>query len=123
MKMYVSFSLVLIISGAISVKTPPDTLWTKIFGGDNPGGCNLSGDAGRSVQQTHDRGFVVAGWTHSFGSVGANIRLIRTNELGDSVWTCLIGDSADNVAYSVQETRDQGFIVVGFNVQQSGGGG
>ena len=123
MKMHAFFPLVFFIFGAITVKAPPDTLWTKMFGGGNPGGCNYSGDAGRSVQQTTDGGFIVAGWTHSFNAVGADMRLIRTNELGDTLWTCLIGDSAENVAYSVQETRDQGFIVIGFNSQESYGGG
>jgi len=37
------------------------TLWTRTYGGEDE-------DIGRSVQQTSDGGFVVAGYTYSFGA-------------------------------------------------------
>lgn len=119
MKFY-SIIFVCLYFTAISVQAPPDTLWTRTFGGALSGCDPHSGDAGRSVLQTHDGGFIVAGWTHSYGIPGANIRIIRTDELGDTLWTSVIGDSVDNVGYSIQETFDHGFIITGFNFDTGG---
>jgi hypothetical protein len=52
-----------------------DTLWTKTFGGPFQEG-------GGSVYQTPDGGFLVCGYTRSFGSGGADVYLIKTNENG-----------------------------------------
>jgi len=51
----------------------PDTLWTKTYGGSGY-------DRGRSVQQTSDGGFIIAGWTYSYGAGGADVYLIKTEQ-------------------------------------------
>ncbi len=45
----------------IKTNASGDTLWTKNFGGTNE-------DRAYSVQQTTDGGYIVAGWTSSFGA-------------------------------------------------------
>ena len=119
MKFY-SITFVVIYFIIISVQAPPDTLWTRTFGNGLPGCGQHAGDAGRSVLQTQDGGFIIAGWTNSYGIPGSNIRIIRTNELGDTLWTQVIGDSADNAGYSISETFDHGFIITGFNFDTGG---
>jgi hypothetical protein len=114
---------VFVVFAISSIKAPPDTLWTRTFGGGSPGCDEHSGDAGRSILETNDGGFIIAGWTHSYGVAGSDIRIIRTNELGDTLWTCVVGDSLDNVGYSIQKTFDHGFIITGFNYEPGGRGG
>ncbi|MCK4584814.1 hypothetical protein KAU13_05300, partial [candidate division WOR-3 bacterium] len=84
----------------------PDFLWTKTYGGSNQ-------DRGYSVQQTSDGGYIIAGWTESFGAGGEDVYLIKTDSLGDSLWTKTYGYSTSDFGYSVQQTTDGGYIIVG----------
>ena len=84
-----------------------DTVWTRAFGG-------ASGDEGYSVQQTIDGGYVVAGVTNSFGAGIADVYLIKTDAAGDTVWTRTYGGTSNDEGYSVQQTADSGYIIVGY---------
>ena len=83
-----------------------DTLWTRTYGGSNY-------DGGYSVQQTHDGGYIVAGYTQSFGAGARDIYLIKTDSLGSITWTTTHGGTSPDMAYSVQQTLDGGYIVAG----------
>jgi hypothetical protein len=83
-----------------------DPLWTRTYGG-------ASWEDGRSVQQTHDLGYVVAGFTYSYGAGSRDVWLIRTDSLGDKLWDRTYGDTLANEGYAVQETQDSGFVIVG----------
>jgi len=82
-----------------------DTLWTRTYGGG-------SNDYGYSVQQTTEGGYVIAGWTDSFGSVG-HVYLLKADANGDTLWTRIYGGSDLERAYSVQQTGDGGYVVAG----------
>lgn len=47
-----------------------DSLWAQTFGG-------LANDYGRSIQQTTDGGFIVAGYTYSYGAGSNDVYLIK----------------------------------------------
>jgi len=84
-----------------------DTVWTRTYGG-------LRDDEGISIRQTGDHGYVVAATTLSFGAPGQNIWLIRTDSMGDTLWTRVFGgDSADYGGWA-QQTTDGGFFVAGW---------
>ena len=84
-----------------------DTAWTRAYGG-------TSEDEGYSVQQTADGGYIVAGVTHSFGAGIADVYLIKTNAGGGTVWTRTYGGTSNDEGYSVQQTADSGYIIVGY---------
>ncbi len=86
----------------------PDTLWTRTYGG------SYSEEA-RCVQQTEDGGYIVAGYTDSFGAGNSDFYLVKTNSEGDTLWTRTYGRSYyKDRAYSVQQTTDGGYIVAGY---------
>ncbi len=83
-----------------------DTLWTKTYGGPLD-------DYGYSAVQTLDGGFIITGSTKSFGAGGTDAFLIETNAVGDINWMKTYGDSLDDVAESVVQTNDSGYIITG----------
>lgn len=83
-----------------------DTLWTRRWGGTNI-------DWGKSVQQTLDGGFIVAGYAWGLGNGHYDVYLIKTDSNGNAQWTKAIGDSTENSSASIQQTSDGGYIITG----------
>ncbi len=75
------------------------------------GGTNI--DFPYSVQQTSDGGYIVAGYTYSFGAGYTDILLIKTDAFGNVQWAKTYGGTDWEGAYSVQQTSDDGYIVAG----------
>jgi len=90
-------------------------VWSKTFGG--PGN-----DGGRSVQQTTDGGYVIAGFTYSSGTDSSNVHLVKTDGNGNQMWYSTFGGSAKDDGASVQQTADGGYIIGG-GTQSYGAGG
>jgi hypothetical protein len=90
------------------IKTDPsgDTLWTRTYGGSEQ-------EEGYSVNQTSDGGYIITGYTASFGNGGFDVFVVRTNSFGDTLWTKTMGGPGDDIGYCVQETSDGGYIIVG----------
>ena len=106
------FLVLLFLTGVASAQ--PDTLWSKRFGGGDL-------DEGSCVQQTSDGGFIITGYTYSYGEGLADIWLIKTDDSGDTLWTKTFGGSRDDRANYVQQTTDGGYILVGYT-RSSGAG-
>ena len=90
-----------------------DSLWTRTYG-------DSSSDAGYSVEQTNDGGYIISGGTHSFGVGGSDVYLIKTDSAGDTSWTRTYGTVNHEDGRSVQQTYDGGYIVGGWTGYQTG---
>ena len=83
MKLYASFALIFFISGSISIKAPPYTIWTKIFGDRTGAGCNNPGDVGRVVEITDDQSFIISERTNSYGMENTDVCLVSIDAQGN----------------------------------------
>ena len=82
-----------------------DTLWTRTYEGN--GWC-----MGYSVKQCCDEGYIIAGFT-KISNRDRDVYLIKTDGNGDTLWTRTYGGTDSDIGYSVEQTIDGGYIIVG----------
>ena len=93
--------------------------WNKLLGG-------IGHDVCQSIQQTSDGGYIVGGYSSSsangdvsgttHGALGSNdYWIVKLDDLGRILWEKLIGGSGEDIAYSIEQPTDGGFIVAGYS--------
>ena len=103
----------------VKLNSSGDILWQKCLGGTYD-------DYARSIQQTSDTGFILAGYTFSNdGDVSGNhgfsdAWVVKLNSSGDIIWQKCFGGTNEDYAYSIQQTSDSGFIVAGYTFSNDG---
>ncbi len=83
-----------------------ETLWTRTYGGDEA-------DCGQAIQQTSDGGYVLAGKTSSFGAGESDVYLVRTDSVGETLWTRTCGGAGFEEGNAIRQTSDGGYIIAG----------
>jgi len=90
-----------------------DSLWAYRYGGDG-------NDRGQFIQITADGGYIMTGCTNSYGAGEYDIWVVRTDSLGNTLWTLAHGGEEDDYGYCVRQTSDGNFVVVGKDGTVSG---
>lgn len=80
--------------------------WQRYYGG-------VSDDWASSIQQTDDGGYLVSGYTNSFGAGNYDFWVLKLTSLGNVEWERTYGNGQDDWANSALQTSDGGFIVAG----------
>jgi len=93
----------------------PMEVWNKTYGG-------VASEEGWMVQHTSDGGFVLIGYTASFGSGSWDIWVIKTDAEGNQQWSKTYGGRGGDFSRAVQQTSDGGYII-GATTQSFGSGG
>ena len=81
-----------------------NTEWQETYGGTED-------DVAQAIQQTSDGGYIVAGYTASFGAGKKDVWVLKLDKDGVVVWQKTYGGTEDDWASSILETKDGGFIV------------
>jgi len=95
------------LNNICSVQTQSITALNKTYGGT----CS---DGGRSIDNTDDGGFIITGYTFSYGAGSSDVYLIKTDESGNLLWQKSFGSVNSDYGNSVCQTSDGGYIITGF---------
>jgi hypothetical protein len=93
--------------------------WQKSFGGSEI-------DNAYSIQHTSDGGYIIAGesWSKDGDVTGNHGRndywIVKLDSLGTLQWQKSFGGSGIDIAYSIQQTSDGGYIIAGGSDSKDG---
>jgi len=80
--------------------------WSKTFGGSD-------WDFGKSVIQSQDKGYVIAGYTSSYGAGDYDMYLLKLDSNGILSWSKTYGGTISETVHSHNQTSDGGYIITG----------
>jgi hypothetical protein len=83
-----------------------NVLWEQMYGGGQY-------DAGEALVQTSDGGFLLLGWTYSYGAGQKDWYLIKTDGLGDAEWDQTYGDVNNQSGSGIIDLSDGNFLMCG----------
>lgn len=89
--------------------------WRRTYGGSH-------GEAAKSVQLTADGGYVLAGYTESFGAGAWDMYLVKIDGAGDVLWSQTFGGPGTECAQAVVVASDGGYVLAGYTDSYGAGG-
>ncbi|MCK4544183.1 hypothetical protein KAU43_01465 [candidate division WOR-3 bacterium] len=88
--------------------------WKKGFGGSG------NDEAYKIIKLSYGE-YLICGYTESIGNGNKDVYLLKVDEDGNKIWDRTFGGKDDDIAYSVCETYDGGFMIVGSTKSFSAG--
>jgi uncharacterized delta-60 repeat protein len=85
---------------------PLNAQWARTYGGTDF-------DRAFFIQETSDGGYITAGYTASAGAGISDFWVLKLSLAGVIEWQYAYGGTGEDVAYAVQETSDEGYIIAG----------
>jgi len=83
-------------------------LWNRTYGGPE-------WDSAYSLVETPDEGYILAGWTKSFGAGEYDCWLIKIDVNGNMEWNQTYGGAGNDVAWSLVKLSEGGYAIAGTN--------
>jgi hypothetical protein len=90
----------------IKIDSSGNLSWSKTYGGAND-------DWSYHVEQTNDDGYILTGYAGSFGNGANDYYLVKTNSVGDTLWTKTFGGAMADNGHVVKQTPDGGYAIIG----------
>jgi hypothetical protein len=88
--------------------------WSKTYGG-------TVNEGNYFVIQSEDRGYIITGYTNSYGAENDDVWLVKTDENGTEEWNRTYGGKGSEWGYSFDKTSDGGYIITGFTYSYGAG--
>lgn len=88
--------------------------WHELYGGSWQ-------DFGQYMEQTHDNGYIICGFTNSFGQGLYDAYIVKIDSVGGFEWQNTFGGSDYEYAYCVKQTSENGYLICG-STQSFGNG-
>jgi hypothetical protein len=82
--------------------------WHRHYGGNE-------NDPAYCVDQTSDGGYIMAGFAY-MPYTAEDVYIVKTNDVGDTLWTRLYVRDEDECIYDIQQTGDMGYILIGYTM-------
>jgi len=92
--------------GIMKMTPEGDTLWTCYFGG-------FEQEWPFRILKTPDHGYLILGFTLSFGNGSLDAWLLKINENGDSLWSRTYGGYGPDSGHDILAVDDQNYLIVG----------
>ncbi|MBI4863000.1 MAG: hypothetical protein HY815_22465 [Candidatus Riflebacteria bacterium] len=89
--------------------------WAKTYGGGND-------DRAYDTRATADGGYIVTGWTKSFGAGDADVWVLKLDSQGKILWEKAYGGAGEDVGTSIRQTAEGGYAVAGWTASFGSGG-
>jgi len=99
----------------IKIDDEVNLLWERAYGGNEM-------ETAYRIKETSNGGFLVVGYTSSFGSGLDDVCLVRLNSEGYMLWREVIGGTHFDSGYDVITTSDGSILVVGSTESYGAGG-
>jgi len=99
----------------VKIDSSGNVVWAKTIGGSNDDGAS-------SIIRSSDGGYVIAGWTDSFGAGYEDIYVVKLDSSGNVVWSKTIGGSSLDEAWSIIQSSDGGYVIAGYTESFGEGG-
>lgn len=81
--------------------------WNKTFGG-------ASNEGSTYAQQTQDGGYMITGYTESYGDGKTDMWLVKTDENGNKEWDHTYGGTSNEQCMAATQTADSGYVLAGW---------
>ena len=93
----------------IKTDSSGEEIWNRTYGMEG-------GEYINAVCLDSTGGYIFTGYTSSSDRINDNVWIVKTDSNGIEIWNLDFGGDKEERAYSVQETNDGGYIVVGHTI-------
>lgn len=98
------------------VELPPKITFMKTYG-------EPRAEEAYSASQTRDGGYILAGYIYTQNyAFDSDVVLLKVDAYGNQLWKRIIGGAYMDIARSVLQTKDGGYIIVGATVENASSG-
>lgn len=99
----------------VKLNSTGQLVWESSFGG-------TQFDQGRSTIETPDGGFLLLGWTRSYGAGQRDFYLVKTDAQGNEQWRETYGTNREEIGASIIRLHDGNYLLTGSGSNPSGNG-